>query len=151
MVGRSEDACRQAASRARRRVRDERRWSAPTNGAVLLEAFLDACRLGDVDGLRSLLAADATLVSDGGALVHAARRPVVGADRITRLLINLAKKLPPELRIEPLEINGEPGFVGHLGGVAVLAVALEASVDTGDEIAAVRIMVNPDKLRALPG
>lgn len=146
VLGRSEDACRQAASRARRRVRDERRGGVPANAEELLDAFLGACTAGDVDGLRTLLAADALLVSDGGALVHAARRPVVGAERVTRLLVNLATRLPAGLVVEPATLNGEAGVVGRLDGVAVLALAIEARDGL---VAAVRIMVNPDKLHAV--
>ena len=145
-LGRSEDACRQAASRARRRVREVRRGVAPVNAEQLLGAFLGACAQGDVDGLRSLLAADVVLVSDGGAFVHAARRPVVGAHRVTRLLVNVAKRMPPGLAIEPAAINGEAGFVGRLDGVPVMVVNIEEHAGL---VTAVRIMVNPDKLRAV--
>ncbi len=145
VVGRSEDACRQSASRARRRVRDERHGAPPANADELLGAFLAACARGDVDSLRGLLAADAVLVSDGGALVHAARRPVRGPERITRLLINVAGRMPPELQIEPTSVNGEPGFVGRLGDTPVMVVALEVR---GAVIGAVHIQVNPVKLVA---
>jgi RNA polymerase sigma-70 factor (ECF subfamily) len=155
VVGRSEDACRQAASRARRRVRDQRgaasshqrgAVAAPANADELVGAFLGACVQGDVDGLRALLAADAVLVSDGGALVHAARRPVVGPARVTRLLVNLTKRMPADVDIEVRPINGEPGFIGRRDGVTIMVVALEAREA---EITAVRIMVNPDKLAAV--
>jgi RNA polymerase sigma-70 factor, ECF subfamily len=146
VLGRSEEACRQAASRARRRVRQARRGAPPANAELLLGAFLGACAQGDVDGLRALLAADVVLVSDGGALVHAARRPVVGADRVTRLLVNLAKRMPEGLAIEPVAINGEAGFVGRVGGAPVMVVNVE---ERAGLISAVRIMVNPDKLRAV--
>ena len=146
VLGRSEEACRQAASRARRRVREARRGAPPANAELLLGAFLGACAQGDVDGLRALLAADVVLVSDGGALVHAARRPVVGADRVTRLLVNLAKRMPEGLAIEPVVINGEAGFVGRIGGAPVMVGNVE---ERAGLISAVRIMVNPDKLRAV--
>lgn len=146
IVGRSEDACRQAASRARRRLRDERHGAPPANADLLLGAFLGACAQGDVAGLRSLLAADVVLVSDGGAHVRAARRPVCGVDRVVRLIVNLVKRVPPGETLELASINGEPGFIGRLDGDPVLAVALEVH---GDLIGAVRIVVNPDKLRAL--
>ena len=71
VVGRSEDACRQAASRARRRLRDEHRSVPVEHGEGLMVAFLGACIDGDVDRLRAMLAADAVVISDGGALVHA--------------------------------------------------------------------------------
>lgn len=146
VVGRSEDACRQAASRARRRLRDEHRRVPVEHGEGLMVAFLGACIDGDVDRLRTLLAADAVVISDGGALVHAARRPVVGIDRVTRLLINLSSRLSSDVRPELATINGEPGLIGWLDGRPMMVIALEVRDGV---IGAVRIMVNPDKLRAL--
>ena len=69
VVGRSEEACRQIASRARRRVRDERRRFDPSaaDGDGLLQAFVAACTVGSIDEFRKVLADDVVLVSDGGA------------------------------------------------------------------------------------
>ena len=69
MVGRSPDAARQLASRARRRVRGE----APAPDADLAEqrrvvdAFFAAARDGDFDGLVAVLDPDVVVRSDGGA------------------------------------------------------------------------------------
>ncbi len=152
VVGRSEEACRQAASRARRRVREERRGAMAASGdngtrggtAPLVAAFLAACVEGDLDGLRRVLADDVVVVSDGGALVHAARHPVAGFDRAARLLINLAKRLPQGLTPEVRGINGGSGMVVWRKGIAAIVLAVEVR---SERIATVQIMVNPDKLR----
>jgi RNA polymerase sigma-70 factor (ECF subfamily) len=157
VVGRSEEACRQAASRARKRVRDERRRAVTTPGdagrrsadtAPLLAAFLAACVEGDLDGLRRVLADDVVVVSDGGALVHAARHPVVGFDRAARLLTNLAKRLPEGVLPEVRLVNGASGMVGWRDGIAEIVLAVEVR---SERIATVQIMVNPDKLRHVAG
>ncbi|MEU3163803.1 hypothetical protein [Streptosporangium sp. NPDC006930] len=44
----------------------------------------------DIDALIGLLAPDATLVADGGGVAGAALRPIDGAERIVRALLNLA-------------------------------------------------------------
>ena len=81
ILGRSSDACRQVASRARRKVREaeapRRGRGAAADAAALAAAgaFVDAARRGDQQALLELLAPDAVLVSDGGAEQHAARRP----------------------------------------------------------------------------
>src|SRR4029077_14272735 len=60
IVNRSEDNCRQLASRARRHVRDEKpRFEASRRQRDELAArFFDAVGDGDIDGLVELLAAD---------------------------------------------------------------------------------------------
>src|SRR3990170_8922491 len=67
-VGRSEAACRQLAVRARRHMDDGRpRFEVDRRERdELATRFFDALRVGDVDGLRKLLAADVQLVGDAG-------------------------------------------------------------------------------------
>lgn len=81
VVDKSPEACRQVASRARKRVREGRPRFAPTDEVAwqVTGALLAAAQVGDIDGLVALLADGALLVSDGGADHHAARRPVVAA------------------------------------------------------------------------
>jgi RNA polymerase sigma-70 factor (ECF subfamily) len=148
IVGRTPDACRQIARRARDRVRDEgRRHQRPDDAARVADDLVGALVDGDTDRVLALLAPDVVLVSDGGPTTHAARRPVVGADRVGRLMGTLARRgLEVDVRVVPTELNGEPGFVAMLGDVAVLATAL--SVEAG-RVVAVHSVVNPDKLAAL--
>ena len=147
VVDRSEEACRQIASRARRRVRDERRHVAPPTGTVtadhLVQAFLAACAFGQVDDLRRMLTDDVVLVSDGGRDVHAARRPVQGIDRVSRFLVNVGSRLSPDTTVELHQVNGEPGLLFRRAGAATTVIAFEI---VGGLIAAVRLVVNPDKL-----
>lgn len=88
-VERSEPAARQIAKRARDRVQAERpRVDAdPEHAEELAAAFLGAVVEGDVEVLRRLLTDDVVHLSDGGPHRRAARRPVVGSDRVARLLI----------------------------------------------------------------
>ena len=84
VVGRSPAAVRQLASRARAHVAagaprldvdaaDHRRT---------VDAFLAATEGGDLAGLLAVLDPDVVLTSDGGGIATAARRPVLGADRV---------------------------------------------------------------------
>src|SRR5215470_17639788 len=95
MLDRSESACRQLASRARRAVRDDRPApaKAPDSHARLLEAFAAAVASGDVGRLATLLRADAIAITDGGGRKIAALQPVVGADKVARFFIGLAGKI----------------------------------------------------------
>src|SRR6185312_14180925 len=87
-VGRSEDACRQLAVRARRHMEAGRpRFEADRREREELAArFFDALREGDVDGLRELLAADVQLVSDSGGKAPQWGRGAFGAENVARLL-----------------------------------------------------------------
>jgi RNA polymerase sigma factor (sigma-70 family) len=69
VLGKSTDACRQLASRARRRVRTAQDPSAdPQRQREVVDAFLGASRSGDFQTLLSLLSPDVELVADAAAV-----------------------------------------------------------------------------------
>ena len=146
-VGRAEAACRQALHRARRHVTvPARRTPADrAHAARVAERFLAAGLGGDVDAFVAALAPDIVLTSDGGGLVHAAMRPVVGVERVTRFLGNLAGRFTDDAFVVAHELNGTPGFVVHAGG-AWVALVLEVR---GEQVAAIRAVVSPPKLERL--
>jgi RNA polymerase sigma-70 factor (ECF subfamily) len=148
-VDRSPEACRQIASRARRRIREGApRHPVPADAGTVVGELFAALTAGDADRVLSLLAEDAVLVSDGGPQAHAARRPVVGRERVARFLVNLARRLSgTDVTVEWAVVNGEPGVVvteGDGGGLLTLAVHV-----ADGSIAALYAVVNPDKLAAL--
>jgi len=145
-VGRSPDACRQAASRARRRLRDAGPApSRPDEQAWHLAAGLAAAvAAGDLDGMVALLAPGVHLVSDGGANRRAARHPVVGVDRVARWLLGVMRKAPEGVSGELAEVNGAPAFVLRIDGRA--EVVLTADADDTGRATVVRVVVAPEKL-----
>jgi len=145
-VGKSESACRQIAHRARVRVQSRPHRRPPADRRVVLARFAEALAAGDVDALLRALAPDVRLVSDGGADIHAARRPVVGAERVARFLLNVSKRIDDRFVVRPCELNGEPAWVTWWREQPVQATVLELD---GDQVSAVRIVVNPAKLVAL--
>ena len=150
MLGRTEAACRQLASRARRAVRDERPapTATPDSHARLLQAFSDAVASGNVRQLAELLREDAVAITDGGGRKFAALNPIIGADKVARFFIGLAGKTAgQDVRIEPAVINGAVGALLYLD--SELDLTLSMAVDS-DKIAAIYIVRNPDKLRHLP-
>jgi RNA polymerase sigma-70 factor, ECF subfamily len=150
MLDRTEEACRQLASRARRAVRDDRPApaKAPGNHARLLMAFGEAVTSGNVARLAELLREDAVAITDGGGRKTAARNPIIGADKIARFFIGIAaKNAGHDIRVEPAMINGAIGALLYMDGE--LDHAMSMAID-GDKIAAIYIVRNPDKLRHLP-
>jgi RNA polymerase sigma-70 factor, ECF subfamily len=148
ILRKSEAACRQLVHRARVRVRTRQSRFKATNAArrSLINQFMAAADAGDDVTLLSLFAKDATLTSDGGGVVPAARKVVHGPSRIARLYLVLAKKLGTRLRKEILPINGEPGVVMYLDGKALLTLSFATD---GNLITALYTVLNPQKLHGL--
>lgn len=149
-IGRDPAACRQLAARARTHVRAERpRFQvSKQRGLEIAEAFFAASRGGDMAALRSLLAADVTVHSDGGGKRHAALAPIIGLDQVMQLHAGLARVFERGMSrvVRYGVINGLPGFVTEEGDDTLQTTALEI-VD--DKIVGIYIVRNPDKLRHL--
>jgi RNA polymerase sigma-70 factor (ECF subfamily) len=149
-IGRDPAAARQLASRARTHVRAARpRFEVPKeHGLQIAEAFFAASRGGDMSTLRSLLAADVTVHSDGGGKRPAAMAPVVGIEEVVRVHASLAKIFARNASrvVRYGLINGLPGFVTIEADDTLQTTALEI-VD--GKIANIYVMRNPDKLRHL--
>jgi RNA polymerase sigma-70 factor, ECF subfamily len=150
MIDRSEAACRQLATRARRAVRNLRPASSapPDSHARLLTAFSEAVASGDVSRLAGLLREDAIAMTDGGGRKSAALNPIKGADKIARFFIGLAgKNAGRNIRIGPTMINGTVGALLYIDGELDHSFSMAIG---GDRIAAIYIVRNPDKLRHVP-
>jgi RNA polymerase sigma factor (sigma-70 family) len=143
IVGRTPAAVRQLATSARRRVHAERENAvAPGEHDRLVHAFVRAARSGDLEGLMAMLEPSATLRSDGGGVVSAARNPVVGADRVARFVIgSLQKRSDVVLEVVPTADGAGLSFT--VDG-AVLAMG---NLRIGhDGVTDVWMVVNPHKL-----
>ena len=144
-VDKSPAAVRQIAHRARAHVAARRPRGvvspAATRGA--LEAFQRAVETGDLQSLLDILAPDVVLLGDGGGVKQAVLRPIVGADRVARLLAAGLTMIRAETSVEPVQVNGGPALILRLNGEidSVVAVRVEDGLVTG--LYAVR---NPEKL-----
>jgi RNA polymerase sigma-70 factor (ECF subfamily) len=142
IVGRSPDAARQLASRARRRVRG--RVPEPDPDLALqrrvVDAFLAASREGDFAGLVEVLDPDVVFRIDTGGTA-AARDPVSGAEAVARQILARGTPLAPLAR--PAIVNGGAG--------AVVAVrdrpfAVVSFTIVGGRIREIDLVVDPAKL-----
>ncbi|WP_029114453.1 RNA polymerase sigma-70 factor [Mycobacterium sp. URHB0044] len=150
-VGKSTATVRQVAHRAREHVHARRKRFEPIDTATsaeLTERFLTAAATGDMDGLLSMLAPDATWTADSNGKASAARRPVVGARKVASAVIGLFRlgnKLP-DVRMEMVTCNSAPAIVvysgDHLEGVFTIEM-----ID--GKITHFYAMRNPDKLAAI--
>jgi RNA polymerase sigma-70 factor (ECF subfamily) len=148
-LGRTKEACRQLAKRARQHVREERPRFAPTDEGreKLLAAFEAVMTSGDVTAFAQLLADDAVLYSDGGGKRAASLTPIRGRDNILHLLARVVAERGRFERdqLERASINGMPGFVMRTDD-GIQTTAFETD---GDRIVALYTVRNPDKLRHL--
>ena len=122
IIGRSTDATKMLASRARRKVQGTPR---PTDERqqqrAVVDAFLAAARGGDFDGLVRLLDPDVTLRSYTGHGV------VVGRPGAAEVAARAQRGARAVATVRPVLVNGEPGVVvwganGKLLGVLAATV-----------------------------
>jgi RNA polymerase sigma-70 factor (ECF subfamily) len=109
-----------------------------------LEAFQRAAETGDLQCLLDILAPDVVLLGDGGGVVQAVPRPIVGAGKVARVLaIGLSRIAAAAASLQPAQVNGYPALILRLNGEidTVLAVRIDDGLITG--LYAVR---NPEKL-----
>jgi RNA polymerase sigma-70 factor (ECF subfamily) len=148
-LGKSEAACRQIVSRARRRVRDGRprvRVSAAARER-LAESFMRAIELRDRDALLAIFADEATLMSDGGGKTKAAQKIVRGGARVVRFLLGVLRPSRERLALRKIVVNGETGVALLVDGRLLSVMSLATD---GRRILGVYSVLNPDKLRGVP-
>jgi hypothetical protein len=143
-VDKSPAAVRQIAHRARAHVaaRRPREAVSPAEARRALEAFQRAVETGDLQNLLDLLAPDVVFLGDGGGVVQAVLRPVVGADQVAGLLAGLPR-FGGERSVEPAQINGCPALIVRRNGEIDSVVAVR--IDEG-KITGLYVVRNPEKL-----
>jgi RNA polymerase sigma-70 factor (ECF subfamily) len=144
IVGRSPEAARQLASRARRRVQG----AAPAvpDGELaeqqrVVEAFLAAAREGDFDALLELLDPGVTLRVDAGPGSPLAQEAIVGADNVLAQAERWSALAPYS---RPAIVNGVAGAVVERRGGGLFAV-VAVTVAHG-RITALDFVLDPAKL-----
>lgn len=147
-VDKSPAAVRQIAHRARTHVAARRPRGAvsPAEARGALDAFQRAADTGDIQGLLDILAPDVVFLGDGGGIKQAVPRPIVGADKVGRLLAAGLGRLAEVGSLRPTQVNGHPALILREGGPdgavdTVVAVRIDDGLITG--LYAVR---NPEKL-----
>ncbi|MGP4102465.1 sigma factor-like helix-turn-helix DNA-binding protein [Nonomuraea sp. KM90] len=146
-VGRSEAACRQLMVRARRHVAAGRpRFQADRKEREeLASRFFDALREGDVVGLQNLLAADVSMVGDGGGKAPQLAKAIMGAQNVARLLASVFPRMALiGVTGEPHEVNGQPGAIFRDQDGKVLHTLTLDILD--GQIQTIHAVINPDKL-----
>jgi RNA polymerase sigma-70 factor (ECF subfamily) len=148
-LGRAETAVRKLASRAREHIRDDSRQHRANQAELtrVRDAFLSALQRDDVTALQNLLTEDVIVTADGGGKAPAAAVPVIGNERVTKLLMGLKAKGWHEIRrMEFVLLNGLPGVVTF--GDSGIRDAIALQIRDG-RVCALYVVRNPEKLRAV--
>jgi RNA polymerase sigma-70 factor (TIGR02957 family) len=138
---------RQLVSRARKHVASERRAPVTaTEQRRLLTAFVAAAQRGDTAEMEGLFAADVMSFSDGGGIVRAARRPVVGRAVVAKFVAKVTVHFWAGVTLEVLEVNGQTAVAVRRGGAPVALITVSASSQGIDQI---MWIMRPSKLAAI--
>lgn len=144
-VDKSPAAVRQIAHRARQHVdaRRPRGAVSPSQTRAALESFQRALETGDLQSLLDVLAPEVVLIGDGGGIKQAALRPVIGAEKVIRMIVGGLGKTEGTLTAGPTLVNGNPALVLHLDREidGILAIRVEDARITG-----LYYVRNPEKL-----
>ena len=146
ILGIQEDACRQRVSRAKARLREGRprfQVDAPAQRR-LLERFVEAMRQPTQERLRALFAEDAVHIADGGGVARATLHPLHGAERLTRLYLQLARRAwGVDLRYELRTLNGAPALLCWHGQQLFSAMWIDCE---NERITSIHTIRHPGKL-----
>jgi RNA polymerase sigma-70 factor (ECF subfamily) len=142
MVGRSEDAARQLASRARRRVQGAAVPREADRGRQreVVDAFVAAARAGDFDALLAVLDPDVVRRSDIPTV-----REQRGAALVARSALGGARGFTSG-SVLPVLVNGAAGVVVAKEGRVVVVLGFTVS---GGKIVAIDVFADPDHIRQL--
>lgn len=148
-VDKSTASVRQIAHRARDHVaaRRPRVKVERSEHEKVVARFGRAIATGDLQALLDVLAPDVVSVADGGGKVRgAARRPVVGADKLARYLVAGMAKYGSGLNLSPMMVNGQPGLRAEVDGELIGAISV--AVEDG-RVTRIYTVANPEKLARL--
>jgi len=147
ILGKSEAACRQIVTRARKRVRAEQPRVQVSNEArtKLLHRLVAAVQSQDPASLIEVLSSDATWTSDGGGKTKAAKKVITGAEHVARFALGVFHRHLGQIEFRDIGINGEPGIAALFENRLISVISIRTD---GQRILGVYSILNPDKLRA---
>ncbi|PCC68858.1 RNA polymerase sigma-70 factor, ECF subfamily [Nannocystis exedens] len=145
LVGRTPEAARQLASRARRRVRDAAPVPDPdlARQREVVSAFFAATRAGDLGALVALLAPDVVLRADGGTARADVSVVARGPRAVAEHSLGFAAMSP---FVRPAVVNGAAGAVVAPDGRPFSVMSF---IVQGGRIAAIDALVDPERLSRL--
>jgi RNA polymerase sigma-70 factor (ECF subfamily) len=148
ILGKSEAACRQIVSRARKRVREDQPRVQVSAEArrKLLHRLVAAVQSQDPASLIEVLAVEASWTSDGGGKTKAAKKVIHGAEQVARFATGVFHRYLDQLEFRDVVVNGEAGIAAFFEERLLSVISIRTD---GQRILDVFSILNPDKLRGL--
>jgi RNA polymerase sigma-70 factor, ECF subfamily len=157
ILSKTQDNCRKIFSRAKKNLggREKRFQIDVQVHEKMLQKFLSAVSHGNTEELIGLLREDIELLADGGGKsftfgkqkFSANRKPVVGANFVSRFILNVGDKISryvPNVTNKVVYVNGLPSLVTYSNNIAYCIICLEIREN---RIANIYLQTNPDKIR----
>lgn len=145
MLETNETNCRKLYSRAKHKIgmSTKGRFNVKENREVI-EAFIHAFQMGEIDRVLGLMSPDVILYSDGGGVVKAAIRPIETVQRVLLFLQGIYGKRPETMTFEISMVNGQPSVVSKIDNETHNVISFDIAEN---RIHAIYIVVYPEKLR----
>jgi RNA polymerase sigma-70 factor (ECF subfamily) len=151
MVGRTPEAARQLASRARRRVKGAE-VPAPDPDLArqrdVVDAFFSAARGGNFDDLVAVLDPAVVVRIDAGARHPSASMELHGAARVARQALTGLSSALRVAQLHPALVNGAAGVVVTLRGRPAAVIGFTI---VGGKIAEIDAIADPERVRTIMG
>ena len=145
ILGRSVEASRQLASRARKRVHEETGPSRfevdPSELRRIAERFIAAATDGDVDALMDVLDPNVVGWTDTGGMPGTPTEPIEGRVHVANQFLRFMRSFG--VTLHPMPVNGEPGVLARSNGRLLAVIAFETR---GERISRIHGIANPTKL-----
>lgn len=156
VLGTSETAARQLASRARRAVAAEPPPGPDPAHAEVVGLLMAAMADGDLDSVVALLHSDVAFTGDSNGKAPTAAQVIHGPDKVARFVFGLARRYGPAMVTsnQLALVNGElgaytPGSPGGDGYREMMPRIMAMTVRDG-KVCAVWDIANPDKFTGSP-
>ena len=145
ILGRTPEASRQLAARARRRIGAETEPARfivdPSELRRIADRFIEASSNGDLDALMDVLDPAVSGWTDTGGLRGAPRRATHGRERVAKQFLRFVRDF--HITLAAMPVNGEPGVVAFHDDALVAVIAFETR---DGRVTKIHGMGNPQKL-----
>jgi RNA polymerase sigma-70 factor (ECF subfamily) len=157
-LGGTESSVKVTLLRARRAMQNydkERALASPAQAELAskaLEQFLLYLSAGNIEGLERLLTADVVCISDGGGEVSAALKPILGRDKVLRLILKTAERQGDSAGVEFRSLNGMPAVLFKSSTPLpnhVTRFTMHCNLDASHRIRKLHFVLAPSKLTRL--
>ncbi|OCA83102.1 RNA polymerase sigma factor SigJ [Bacillus sp. FJAT-27225] len=144
MVEKKEDNCRKIFSRAKLKIAAVEGESLDyTKNKSIVDRFIKAFQLNNLNTLLELVSESVTLYSDGGGKVKAAVRPILSRTNVLAFLNGIVSKAQSDFTIEVKNVNGQPAIIVYMEGTIHSTISFYILHNRINEI---YITMNPKKL-----